>query len=111
MDWDSPSSQTVGGSQDSWWPGVSRAAAPTRHMRHVTLRMISLGCRPPALPHSRKPRDSGHLGVLVVFLAHPGRRGSLHGGPYPEFDRGRLGASPGVRSPKIRQLVAWLGGA
>jgi hypothetical protein len=48
----------------SWWPGdwgISRAAAPTRQMRHMTLTLISLGCCPPALPRIRTPRDSGHL--------------------------------------------------
>ena len=55
--------------------GRSHPANPSRDSK-----IIWLGCRPPALPHIRKSRDSKRL-FRVSFLAHPGPSPGSDGGP------------------------------
>ena len=83
-------------------------AAPTRQMCHVTMRMMSLGCRPPGTRISENQVIRSTLFSFPFFffffffffhlLAHPGRWESLYGGPSAESDRGPLGTGLPKRS-------------
>ena len=73
----------------SGWGFVDGRSHPANRSRDS--KIIWLGCRPPALPHIRKSRDSKHF-FLFLFSGVVSRPPRPVGGPSPGSDGGPPGA-------------------